>query len=442
MKMLTLILSLLVLGFGAQAQQPGASAQSPAPAPAQQTAPPAARQQKKEIKDPAEYNAYLNALNQTTAAMKAAALEAFLRTYPNSVMKPDALELLMTTYEQANEPQKMTEAAHRLLQTDPNNLRALALLAFTSRSAADGATNPQVGRQNLAQAAQYGEQGLRALQTAVAPEGMNPADFEKLKSQAAVIFNGAVGMAALQNKNYPVAQQRLLAAVQGNPKNLRDVYPLALSYLQAQPPEYPNGLWYIACAANLAAGTPAQAQIAAFGRAQYRKYHGSDEGWNELLQQASASPNPPPGFAIAPAPTPAEVAARLVQTKPTAQMSFDEIQLVLAYGKPEEAAKVWNDLKDKPIALEGKLISSTPTQMQVAASVDDIEQNKADVTVTMAAAVPTQLRPKNGAMVQFQAVPASYTANPFNVTMTKGVLLTRKPVVQKKAPARKSSQRR
>lgn len=440
MKKWIIVLLLGVLDVGAVGQQLGMPAASPAPGAAQQAAP-AAPQQKKEIKDPAEYNAYLNALNQTNPAQKAAALEAFLQTYPNSVMKPDALELLMASYEQANQPQKMQEAAQRLLQAEPNNLRALALMAFTKRSAAETATNAQAGQQDLLQAAQYGEQGLRALQSAASPEGMRPADFDKLKSQVAVIFNGAVGMAALQNKNYPSAQQYLSAAVQGNPTNLRDVYPLALSYLQAQPPDYLNGLWYMARAVNLAAGTPAQAQIAGFGRVQYRKYHGSDQGWDQLLQQASTSPTPPAGFTIAPAPTPAELAAKLAQ-KPTSQMSFDEIQLVLAYGAPEQAAKVWNDLKDKPIALEGKLISSTPTQLQVAASADDIEADKSDVTVTMAAAVPVNLRPKNGALVQFQAIPTSYVTNPFNMTMTKGMLLTKKPAAETKAPARKRSPRR
>ena len=39
------------------------------------------------IKDPAEYNAYVNAVQQQDPNAKAQALEAFLQTYPNSVMK-------------------------------------------------------------------------------------------------------------------------------------------------------------------------------------------------------------------------------------------------------------------------------------------------------------------------------------------------------------------
>src|SRR5258706_4965390 len=60
-----------------------------APAQAQTAAAPAP--QKKEIKDPAEYNAYVNAIQTTDPNAKAASLEAFLQQYPNSVMKSDAL---------------------------------------------------------------------------------------------------------------------------------------------------------------------------------------------------------------------------------------------------------------------------------------------------------------------------------------------------------------
>ncbi len=43
------------------------------------------------IKDPAEYNDYTNAVGQSTPAAKAAAIEAFLTKYPNSVVKNDML---------------------------------------------------------------------------------------------------------------------------------------------------------------------------------------------------------------------------------------------------------------------------------------------------------------------------------------------------------------
>src|SRR5215469_14151645 len=93
---------------------------------AAQAAPQAA--QKPQIKDPAEYNAYVNAVQQSSPAAKAQALEAFLQTYPNSVMKVDGLEALMAAYQQAGNGQKMVEAATKLVDADPNNVKALAIL--------------------------------------------------------------------------------------------------------------------------------------------------------------------------------------------------------------------------------------------------------------------------------------------------------------------------
>src|SRR6476469_7577187 len=147
----SLVALLLVLANLASGQ----TAASPQPQASQPQASPAQPQtQKKEIKDPAEYNAYVGAVQQSDAAAKISGLEAFLSQYPNSVMKEDALEVLMGAYQQTNNAAKMNDAAQRLLQANPNNLRALALMAYSKRAAAEANQNPQ---QNLAEAAQYAE---------------------------------------------------------------------------------------------------------------------------------------------------------------------------------------------------------------------------------------------------------------------------------------------
>ena len=162
-----------------QPQQAQPAATSPATQPQGQTgsiqpAQQAAAQQKKEIKDPAEYNAYVGAVQQADPAAKISGLEAFLTQYPNSVMKEDALEILMGTYQQKGDPNKMGDTAQRLLQINPNNVRALALLAYSKRVAAQAGQDPQ---KNLADAKQYGEKGLTALQSFNESEGMSDVDY-------------------------------------------------------------------------------------------------------------------------------------------------------------------------------------------------------------------------------------------------------------------------
>src|SRR5262249_19676316 len=136
---------------------------------------------------------------------KASALEAFLQTYPNSVMKEDALVQLMGAYQQAGDAQKTIDAASRVLQANPNNVRALAFLAYYYRAtAAQG--GPQM-QQNLDKAKDYGEKGLQALHNMTKPQGMSDDDFKKFHNETSAIFEGAVGFAALQAKNYPEAQK-------------------------------------------------------------------------------------------------------------------------------------------------------------------------------------------------------------------------------------------
>jgi hypothetical protein len=317
----------------------------------------------------------------------------------------------------------------------------LALVAYSKRAAAEANQNPQ---QNLTEGAQVAARGLEALKTAPKPEGMSDADFAKLKNQMSIIFNGVAGIAALQAKNYPVAQQHLRAAVDAEPNDLRNVYPLALSYLTATPQDGVNGLFFIARAANLSAGSPGQAQIQSYGLSQYKKFHGSEEGWTELLSTAKASPAPPAGFTITQyvPPTPAQQAADLVKNKAPKDMTFAEWELVLSAGVPEDADKVWSVIKGNPLQMEGQVLKVSPTELQVAASQDDIDQKRPDIVLTMNTTIPAKLMPKEDSTLDFEGVPVSYTASPFVMTMEKGTLLTKAPPPTKKAPARKAPARK
>jgi len=399
---------------------------------------PAAPQQKKEIKDPAEYNAYVNALQQKDAAAKISGMEAFLVTYPNSVMKEDALETLMGAYQQANNQAKVIEIANRLLAVNPNNVRALVLLSYNEKAA-----------QKWADAQQHAEKGLQALPSMPKPDAATTdADFAKQKSQFSGLLNSVAGFSALQVKDYPAAQKYLRAAVEGDPADVGNVYPLALAYLTGTPEDDLNGLFFIARAANLITDAGAKAGVVKFGHSRYVKYHGGEDGWNELLAKTATTPLPPPGgIAITQyvPPTPAQQAHDLVKDKSAEdikKMSFAEWQLALSAGSPEDADKVWSVIKGVALQMEGIVIKASPTEMDIAESSDDIDAKKVDITLTMAGPVPAKLMPVEGGTLDFQGTPTSYTASPFMMNMENGTLLTKakpaapkKPAVHRKPPA-------
>ena len=456
---------LLVAAVTAVAQTAPAQSQ---PAPQPQTTPPsgaapAAPQQKKEIKDPAEYNAYVGAVQQKDAAAKVSGLEAFLAQYPNSVMKEDALELLMGAYGETNNQAKTLETAGKVLLANPCNLRALALLSYTKRAMAEAG---QSAAQNLTEAGQNGERGLQCVQTASKPEGTTDADFQKLKAQTAGIFNGSAGMAAYQAKDYPKAQQYLSAAVAADPpdaSSLRDVYPLALAYLTppvcppagaaapaaqpaspaacSTPDKVTAGLFYIARAAGLAQGA-GRDQISKFGKSKYTKFHGSEEGWADVMAKAATATSPA-GITITQyvPPTPAQQCNDLLKTKKVEEMAFAEWELCLSDGEAADVDKVWTTLKGKPLQMVAQVMSiDSSKQLKLAGSSDDIEAKRADIDLTMTAAIPKASMPKEGAELQFEGTPVSYVPKPFVMTMNEGALLVKaapkKPPVRKKPAAR------
>ena len=206
------------------------------------------------IKDPAEYNAYTNAIGQSTPAAKAAAIEAFLTQYPNSIVKAEMLEQLMLAYQ--GDPVKMLDAADRLLAVDPGNLRALATAVYLEESQAATKTSPADAQPIYDKAAAQAQTGLSAAK----PAAMADADYQKLKTATAPIFDSAIGkdddnkkdyagaIAAFTNelKAYPTPE-----ATQSGP-GLNDTYLLGQAYAQQTPPDLKNAAWFFTRAAQFA----------------------------------------------------------------------------------------------------------------------------------------------------------------------------------------------
>ena len=363
---------------------------------------------------------------------KISGLEAFSQQYPNSVVKEDGLEALLGAYQQANNAAKMADVAQRILVVNPNNMRALVILSYLKKTAGD-----------FPAARKYAEQGLAAMPSFTKPDGVTDDDYGKQKTAFNQVLNNVAGYSAWQTKDFAAAQKYLRASYEANPNSLEDAYGLAVSSLPPSTPEDPvNGLFFIARAANLSTDPKGKEQITKFGHSKYMKYHGAEDGWKELLAQTANTPLPPAGFTITKyvPPTPEQQAADIVKAKQPKDMDFAEWELVLSEGKQEDKDKVWNAIKGQPLQMVGNVVTVTPTKLQLAASVDDIEAKRMDIELTMTGPIPAKLMPKEGAELQFGGVPDSYTASPFVMQMVKGTLLTaaaptpaKKPVTHKKA---------
>jgi hypothetical protein len=392
------------------------------------------------IKDPAEYNDYTNAMGQAQPAAKAAAIEAFLTKYPNSVVKNDLLEVLMATYQQSGDVPKTLATADRLLAVDPGNLRALAISVYLQTSQAKTKSTPADMQPILDKAAQQAQTGLNATK----PAAMSDADFQKLKGATTPIFESAIAQDDTLKKDFAGAIAAYTAELKAYPDpaqtqsgpGLNDTYLLGQAYAQSTPPDLKNAAWFFTRAAQFAPDQ-AKPQIEKAAEYFYNKYHGSMDGYPAVQALAKANLFPPPDYNPTPAPpppSPADLAAQTVASTPDLKtLSLSDQEFILFNGKPEDAQKVWDVLKGRRVQVPGTVVTATADSVQLAVTEDNKSTNKADFTINMK--TPLKTVPTVGATVTFEGTFDSYTPNPPMITLSDGEPPAKAPA--RTAPARR-----
>jgi tetratricopeptide (TPR) repeat protein len=250
------------------------------------------QQNQKVIKDPAEYNAYISALNTSDPTAKAIAMETFAQQYPQSTVLTDALEQAMAAYQQAGNQVKVLETARRILVVDPNNIRTLAIVAFLDRAIA--AKDDPNAEAALREGCACAQTGLKQLAGWPKPEGMTDSDFQQLRSQMGDVFYGAAGFCALKEKDYAAARSFYEKAFRSDPTQLLDVWQLAVSELEMDPID-PQGFWYCGKAIDMAKRSNNQAGVdsmAGYCQAKYTRNYGAEEGWNQIVANAAHQNSP------------------------------------------------------------------------------------------------------------------------------------------------------
>lgn len=433
-----LVMVLLAFANVVIAQQPTQPAPTAQPTPAAQPGqnPSNVPVERKTIKDPAEYNAYMTALTMTDQAQKGAAMEAFAKQYPQSVVLVDSLEQAMAAYQKAQNQAKVLEMARRILQLNPNHIRALAIVVAIDRGLATG------GDQNaLKEGCADAQTGLQQLPSWQKPPEASEAEFEQMRNQMSGIFNGDTGFCALQAKNFPAARDAYTKSLQNgiSADNWTDVYQLAIADLEMNPMDI-NGLWYCAKTINLATqmnNTQAINSIAPYCKSKYHKYHGGDDGWDQVVSAAATQNSLPPNFtaSIKPAPTPCDLAVQVVQQNDPSTLGFSDKEFVLSKANcspanKDAADKVWQNIQtlekngEARLEISVKIISVAPTMDSLDAAISDDNQtnNKSDVHVILEKPATKATSPAVGSTIKITGVLTNYTPDPFMFTMDKGAL--------------------
>jgi len=332
------------------------------------------------IQDPAEFNAYQNFTTQTDPAQQCAAGESFLQTYPQSVVKKAVLDQLIDCYQKSNQPDKVLSAASRLLQIDPNNMKAIFISVFVKKSqcgksldASGASTDPQ----SCDDAAALAQKGL----TATKPAGMADADFSKLTAGAYPVFHSAIAFDdAVSKKDFAGAIKEYTAELMLYPPDacskpgpcLADTLQLAQAYAKPGPAkDEVKAIWFYARAYDYA---PAgyKAQIEPQLDYWYKRYHGTLDGdaaitqqINAIKTQAQSTLFPPGTLHIEPAPTPDKLAHQAYTSGDPKNLNLEDKEYILANGNPDDANGLWGILKGQQTPVPGIVIADNATTLKI-----------------------------------------------------------------------------
>ncbi len=378
-----------------------------------------------QIKDPAEYNAYQMAITQSNPKEKAAALESFLKTYPQSVVKGPVLDMLMDTYQQLGDPDSTLNAASRLLQIDPNNMKAIAISVFVKKAQCGKTSDAQV----CDDAAALARKGLAATK----PADVSDDDWKKQTGAIYPIFHSTIALDDMLSKKdakgaiseyrtalmlYPVEQTQ-------NGPGLPDTLQLAEAYTKPDGKDLVQAVWFYARAWNFA--PPAyKAQIEPKLEYYYKKYHGDLTGLDAIKTQAAASLFPPGTFQITAAATPAEIAHKVVvETPDLTTLNLNDKEFILASGSKDDAEKLWGVMKDQVTPIPGVVIEANANTIKMAVSQDAKDAKIADFIVNLKKPLEEKEVPAVG--FEYGLQPAteldgtydSYTQVPATATMTQ-----------------------
>jgi len=329
---------------------------------------------------PDQFNAYQNAMTQTNPSEKAAALEGFLQAYPQSPVKTTILDQLIDCYNQLNQPAKAIDAATRLLQADPNNMKAIFASVYLKKQlcsstldASGVATDPQT----CDDAAVLAQKGL----TVPKPASMSDDDWKKLTSAAYPAFHSAIAFDdAVSKKDFAGAIKEYTAELmlyspasctQPGPC-LADTLQLAQAYAKPGPDrDEVKAVWFYARAWDFA--PPAyKTQIEPQLDYWYKRYHGTLDGDAAITQQigaiksqAEATLFPPVSFTIAPAPTPEDLAHHAYTSGDPKALSLEDKEYILANGSDADATGLWALLKGQPTPVPGIIISDPASVLHI-----------------------------------------------------------------------------
>lgn len=408
---------------------------------------------KKVAKDQQEADLINSLPKQTDPNQRLQTLDKWTKAYPDTQFSDERAEIYLATYQQLKKPQEAFNTAKEIIAKHPNDFSALYTIVAYLPYLNGG--NPTAGDMDTSE--QAADHFLKDADTIFAdsnkPGDIPAANWPGLRPTTLNLAQKTIGLIYFQKKDWPRAETELTKALQMDPTQGQVAYMLAtaeFSQRQQDPKKQPPAIFEFARAASYDGpnSLPPQMrqQLQGSTAKMYKQYHGSDDGYNDLLASAKANALPPSGFVI-------KSTADIEVEKAAAQAAADAANPMLALFRnlreqltADGGPAYWDGtVKDAALPggvnnvtkFKGKIVSMTPANRPKEIVLAVEKPGVADVTLKLETPLPGKM--EAGEELEFDGVAKEYTKDPFMLTLEtdkdKIVGWTGKNVVQHKKQA-------
>ena len=383
----------------------------------QATAPSSSAPQKN-WKDRAEYDLFDAITKDSNPKTKLEKLQQWVKQYPQTDYVTERRTLLLATYFQVGMAKEAVDVAKQVLADDPNNFSALFItVSFTQAVAGQNPTHDVLDQ---------GEKAAKALIAILdkTPPNFTEEQWKTQRPQIEALAHTTLGWVALQRKDWKTAEAEFQKTLALNANDGQvDYYMGTAIASEKDPAKMPTALFYFARAATYegqgALNPAGRQQVMGYVQRAYKGFHGSDEGFNNLIAAAKSSALPPAGGITIKTAT--EIAEE--QQKKAAEDAAKNPELTLwknikaELTGPDGANYFNSSMKETQVPmLKGKVVKLEPENKPKTVIMALEDGTTPDATLKFEMALPGKVDP--GTELSFEGVPESYTASPFMVVFS------------------------
>ena len=404
----------------------------------------------KNWKDRAEYDLYVKITQTTDPAARLQLLNQWQDKYPQTDYNLERLQFYVAVLNQlaAKDPsqrQLLIQKASDLLKLDPKNFQALYAIAFNGPLL--GGQNPSPDLLAQVDSAAHGviDGADDVFNPSKKPANVSDADFQKFKNQALAVAHNALAWEALSKKDNATAESEYTASLQANPEQAN--ISVVLGKMLVTDKKVPQGLFEYARAGEYdgpgALPPAAKQQVMDYFNKAYKDYHGSDEGKQQLLDQAKTSAVPPDNLQITSAQAQANQQADALNARINSDPGF-KVWYAIKQSLQDKGDAFFNSsLKEADVpgesvpskAFTGTVISVDPNRVTL--GVEDPTKPDATLEFSQPLNAAALDKIKVGEKLDFSGVVDSYTKDPYMLTLKDPTI----PGVQTTAPVRRGRRR-